>query len=395
MVRTLDDIDPSGLAVGVRVDVNSPLDGEGGLADDARLRAHLDTLSELCARGGRVAVLAHQGRPGGEDFADLTVHAERFDELLDAPVGYCDGTFCASAREAVGSLAPGEAVVLENTRFYSEEYMEFDPEDAAGTYLVDRLAPTLDVYVNDAFAAAHRSQPSLVGFPCRLPAYAGRVMERELDVLGGLGDAPRPRYYVLGGAKVEDSLDVARSVLDRDIADGVLTAGVVGNAFLLADGVQLGAASAKVVNERSREAVRRAGDLLSEYDALIHRPRDVAIERDDERVELAVDDLPAEAPAMDVGAKTVSAYAELLDDAGTAILNGPAGVFEEERFAVGTREIFEAATRAELSVVGGGDTAAALRRLGIGGFSHVSTGGGACLRMLTGGSLPAVEALER
>ena len=395
MARTLDDFDPSGLAVGVRVDVNSPLDGDGGLADDARLRAHLDTLSELCARDARVAVLAHQGRPGGDDFADLAAHAERFDELIDAPVGYCDGTFTGNAREVVGSLAPGEAVVLENTRFYSEEYMEFDPEAAAETYLVRRLAPVLDVYVNDAFAAAHRSQPSLVGFPVELPSFAGRVMERELDVLGSLGDAPRPRYYVLGGAKVEDSLDVARSVLDRDIADGILTAGVVGNAFLLADGVQLGAASAKVVNERSTEAVRRAGDLLAEYDARIYRPRDVAIERDGERTELDVEELPAEAPAMDVGAKTISAYAELLDGAGTAILNGPAGVFEEEPFAVGTREIFEAATRAELSVVGGGDTAAALRRLGIGGFSHVSTGGGACLRMLTGGSLPAVEALER
>ncbi|MEF8790241.1 MAG: phosphoglycerate kinase [Haloarculaceae archaeon] len=395
MARTLDDLDPSGLAVGTRVDVNSPLDGEGGLADDARLRAHLDTLDELCARGARVAVLAHQGRPGGTGFSDLAAHADRFDELLDAPVGYCDGTFTENAREAVAALAPGEAVVLENTRFYSEEYMEFDPEDAAETYLVRRLVPALDAYVNDAFAAAHRSQPSLVGFPVELPSFAGRVMERELEVLGSLGDSPRPRYYVLGGAKVEDSLDVARSVLDREIADGVLTTGVVGNAFLLADGVQLGAASAAVVNERSTEAVRRAGDLLSEYDARIHRPRDVAVERDGERAEVDVEDLPAEAPAKDVGAKTISAYAELLDGAGTAVLNGPAGVFEEEPFAVGTCEIFEAATRAELSIVGGGDTAAALRRLGIEGFSHVSTGGGACLRMLTGDPLPAVEALER
>ena len=395
MARTLDDLDSSGLAVGLRVDVNSPLDGAGGLADDARLKAHLDTIEELATRDARVAVLAHQGRPGGSDFSDLAPHADRFDELLDAPVSYCDGTFTDNARQAVEALSPGEVVVLENTRFYSEEYMEFDPEAAADTYLVKRLAPVLDVYVNDAFAAAHRSQPSLVGFPCELPSYAGRVMERELDVLGGLGDAPRPRYYVLGGAKVEDSLDVARSVLDRDIADGVLATGVVGNAFLLANGVQLGAPSAKIVNERSTEAVQRAGDLLDEYGDLIHLPRDVAVERDGERVEVGIEELPAEAPAMDVGARTIDAFAERLDGAGTAILNGPAGVFEEEAFAVGTREIFEAATGAELSVVGGGDTAAALRQLGIEGFTHVSTGGGACLRMLTGGELPAVDALER
>jgi phosphoglycerate kinase len=395
MARTLDDLDPSGLAVGVRVDVNSPLDGNGGLADDARLRAHLDTLAELCSRGARVAVLAHQGRPGGSDFSDLAPHAARFDELLEATVSYCDGTFSENARTAVESLSSGEAVVLENTRFYSEEYMEFDPVAAAETYLVSRLAPVLDVYINDAFAAAHRSQPSLVGFPGRLPSYAGRVMERELDVLGTLADSPRPRYYVLGGAKVEDSLDVATSVLERDLADGILTTGVVGNAFLLASGVQLGAASAAVVNERSTEAVRRASNLLDDHAERIYLPRDVVIERDGRRTELDVGDLPAESPAMDVGAKTVSAYAELMDGAGTVILNGPAGVFEETVFAVGTRELFEAATRAELSIVGGGDTAAAIRRLGIGGFSHVSTGGGACLKMLIGETLPAVEALEQ
>ena len=172
MIRTLSDLDASGAAVGVRVDINSPL-GDGGLADDARIRAHLDTLSELLDRGARVAVLAHQGRPGGSDFADLSPHAERLDELLEAPVSYCDGTFSADAREDVRALGHGEAVVLENTRFYSEEYMEFDAADAADTYLVSKLAPVFDAYVNDAFAAAHRSQPSLVGFPEHLPRTPG------------------------------------------------------------------------------------------------------------------------------------------------------------------------------------------------------------------------------
>jgi phosphoglycerate kinase len=393
MVRTLDDLGAEGAALGVRVDINSPMSGSD-LADDARLRAHVDTLSELTDRGARVAVLAHQGRPGEAEFQPLATHADRLGDLLDAPVAYCDATFSADAREAVRDLSDGEVVVLENTRFYSEEYMEWDPEEAGDTHLVRKLAPVLDAYVNDAFAAAHRSQPSLVGFPQRLPAYAGRVMETELDVLGSVDDAPEPRAFVLGGAKVSDSIDVARSVLERGVADSVLTAGIVGNAFLLADGVTLGAASAEVVNERSSEAVQRAGDLLDDFGHRIYMPRDVAVERDDERVELDVSELPATEPAMDVGPRTVSAYADVLEDAGTVVLNGPAGVFEDERFAYGTEELYTAATRAEHSVVGGGDTAAALRTLGIEGFSHVSTGGGATLRMLTGDPLPAVDALD-
>ncbi|QLD91122.1 phosphoglycerate kinase [Natronomonas salina] len=394
MIRTLDDLDAEGAALGVRVDINSPLD-DGSLSDDARLRAHVDTIQELCDRGARVALLAHQGRPGGDEFADLSVHADRLDELLEAPVDYCDSTFSSSARERIADLEDGSAVLLENTRFYSEEYMSLEPEEAADTHLVHKLAPELDAYVNDAFAAAHRSQPSIVGFPTVLPAYAGRVMEREIDVLGNIGESPEPRVYVLGGAKVDDSIDVARSVLERGLADAILTTGIVGNAFLLADGVSLGAASAAVVNERSHEAVKQAGDLLDDFSHRIYVPRDVAVERDGERVELDLDDLPAEEPAMDIGARTLAAYADILEDAGTAILNGPAGVFEDELFEEGTRELYKAATRAEMSIVGGGDTAAAMRSLGVEGFDHVSTGGGAALTMLTGGSLEGVEVLDQ
>ena len=393
MIRTLDDLEADGAALGVRIDINSPLEGEG-LADDARLRAHVDTVDELCGRGARVALLAHQGRPGGEEFSDLSAHADRLDDLLEAPVGYCDATFTEAAREAVADLESGGAVLLENTRFYSEEYMSFPPAEAADTYLVSKLAPALDAYVNDAFAAAHRKQPSIVGFPRVLPAYVGRVMERELDVLGNIGESPEPRVYVLGGAKVDDSIDVARSVLERGLADAVLTAGIVGNAFLLANGVSLGAASAAVVNERSHEAVKSAGDLLDDFSHRVYMPRDIAVERDDGRAELEPSELPAEEPALDIGARTLAAYAEVLEDAGTAILNGPPGVFEDERFEMGTRELYDAATRAEMSIVGGGDTAAAMRKLDVEGFDHVSTGGGAALRMLSGETLPGVEVLR-
>jgi phosphoglycerate kinase len=396
-IRTLDDLDAMDTAVGVRVDINSPLAEDDSLADDARLRAHVDTLSELLDAGARVAVLAHQGRPGGDEFARLEPHAQRLDELLDANVSYCDATFSADARHAVADLDAGEAVLLENTRFYSEEYMEFEPARAAETFLVSRLSPALDAYVNDAFAAAHRSQPSLVGFPEHLPSFAGRVMEEELDVLGSIEETPTPRVYVVGGAKVPDSVTVIEHALAHDLADEVLVTGVVANVFLAASGVDIGRPSTEFIHDRGYETdIERASDLLDEHADSIRLPTDVAVERNRERTELDVDDLPPrrDESVQDVGSDTVEAYAEILTDAGTAVLNGPAGVFEDEAFAAGTEGIFAAATQAEYTVVGGGDTAAAIRQFGLSGFEHVSTGGGAALRLLTGEALPAVEALR-
>ncbi len=397
-IQTLDDLAVQGTTLGVRIDINSPLTDSGSLADDARLMAHVDTLSELLERDGKVAILAHQGRPGSDDFASLSAHAERLNELLPYPISHCDGTFSAEARRAVENLREGEAVVLENTRFYSEEYMEFPAEKAANTHLVDRLSPVLDAYINDAFAAAHRSQPSLVGFPTRLPGYAGRVMEREVDVLGDIEGTPRSRTYVVGGAKVSDSIAVARNVLERDLADHILTVGVVGNVFLFADGADLGDASADFIHEQGYwDYIDDAAELLEAYGDRIHLPEDTAVERDGERVELTREEFPPkeDEAAMDIGGETMAAYSEILRESGTVILNGPAGVFEDETFANGTRELYAEAANAEFSIIGGGDTAAAIRKFDLDGFDHVSTGGGACLRMLTGEPLPALQALSR
>ncbi|MDX1745740.1 MAG: phosphoglycerate kinase [Halobacteriales archaeon] len=395
-IRSLDDLEAGGRTLGVRVDINSPIEG-GRLADDARLRAHVDTLAELTDRGGRVALLAHQGRPGEDDFASLESHAERLDQLLDAPVSYEDGTFCAGARAAVETLEDGDLVVLENTRYYSEEVLELSPVRASRTPIVSRLAPVFDAYVNDAFAAAHRSQPTLIGFPKAVPSYAGRVMERELEVLGGLDETDRPRVFFLGGAKVDDSISVARSVLERDLADEVLTAGLVGNVLLAADGVDLGGASRSAIADRDlRDAVDRAVGLLGRWGDRIHLPSDLAVDRRGERREMDIEDLPAgsDEPALDVGGGTIQTYSNMLEDASTVVLNGPAGVYERPSFAIGSELLYRAATEAGFSVVGGGDTAAAIRRFGITGFDHVSTGGGAMLRMLTGEPLPAVEVLR-
>ncbi|MFB6111425.1 MAG: phosphoglycerate kinase [Halobacteriaceae archaeon] len=394
-VPTMDEVSAAGRTVAVRVDVNSPLGADGGLADDARVRAHVDTIAELCDRGAAVAILAHQGRPGGDDFERLRPHATRFDELIDADVGYCEATFGRPARETIGDLEGGAAVVLENTRFYSEEYMEFDPAGAAETHLVSDLVGVLDAYVNDAFAAAHRSQPSLVGFPHVVPAYAGRVMERELAVLGDIASTARPRVYVFGGAKVADALSTMHHVLERDLADTVLTAGLVGNLFLDEDGVDLGEASRALLRERVAEPSRQtAREILETYRDRVVLPSDVAVDRGGARVELDVVELPTDEAAQDVGEATIAEYESILADAGTAVLNGPAGVFEQGPTALGTKRLFAAVAAADYSVVGGGDSAAAIRRFGIEGFDHVSTGGGAALRLLSDASLPAVEALR-
>ncbi|PSQ43496.1 phosphoglycerate kinase [Halobacteriales archaeon SW_7_68_16] len=407
-MRTLSDVSVTDRRVAVRVDVNSPVavrDDDGPtpaaaptervrVADDARLRAHVDTLSELLDRDARVAVVAHQGRPGGDEFTSLAPHADRLDDLLDHPVDHVDATFSAAARDRIAALDPGTAVVLENTRFYSEEYMEFPPARAARTHLVAGLAPALDLYVGDAFAAAHRSQPSLVGLPTRVPGCAGRVMERELAVLGDIETTDTPRVFVLGGVKIDDSLSVARSVLERGVADTVLTAGVLGNCLLAARGIDVGDAGTETIHDRGgTDPVGRAGTLLAEFGDRIETPVDVAV-ADGGRREMAVEDLPGDGAPMDIGERTVAAYRSILADAGTAVLNGPAGVFEDDRFVAGTRGLFGAVAEAGYSIVGGGDTAAAIRRFGIEGFDHVSTGGGAALALLSGESLPVVEVLR-
>lgn len=393
-IRTLDDLVAGGNSLGVRLDINSPLE-DGALVDDARLRAHLDTLSELTAAGGRLAILAHQGRPGGDGFGCLDMHAERLNDLLDAPVEYVDGIFSTAARRGIRELHDGEIIVLENTRFYSEEYMEFPPTRAAQTHLVAKLTPVLDGYVNDAFAAAHRSQPSLVGFPPVLPSYAGRLMERELDVLGTIDTTDRPRVYFLAGAKIPDSLSVAESVLGSGLADEVLAGGLFGNFFLHVNGINLGEASTTVLREfNAFEHRHRAQTLLDNHTDRLKIPIDVAVARHGQRHEVAVTDLPTDQPAYDIGSRTIEAFSESLTNASTAVLNGPAGRVEDPNFAAGTRGIYTAAARADYSIVGGGDTGAVLRQLGIDGFDHVSTGGGAAMRILAGDTLPAVEALQ-
>lgn len=395
-MRSLDELNAAGKRVLVRVDFNSPVDpATGRILGDKRIRAHTDTIRRLADAGAVVVLLSHQSRPGRADFTTLETHAERLSRVLGRDVKYVDAVFGERVSDAVSDAEPGDVVLLENVRFYSEEYIEMPPQEAAETHEVRRLAPLFDAYVNDAFSAAHRSQPSLVGFPRRLPAYAGELMEREVNVLGSFDEAPNPLVLSLGGAKVKDALGVVENVAENGTADRVLLSGAVGNLFLVAEDVDVGEGTTEFLREEGLLGlVEDAGELLEEHADLLETPDDVAVEMDGERVEVGVDELPIEEPAFDIGIETIAEFAATLRGAGTAVVNGPPGVYEEELFERGTQQLFSASVEAGYSVAGGGDTAAAIDSLGVTGFDHVSSGGGASTAMLSGDDLPGIEALR-
>jgi len=398
----MDDFDLSGRTVLLRVDINSPIDpASGRLLNDARLREHLSTIRDL--RHAKTVVLAHQSRPGKDDFTTLEAHADRMSALLGRPVTYVDSLFSGAAVQAIQAMHAGDVLVLENTRFYAEEEALADAkiEKMAKTHMVRRLAPLADYFVLDAFAAAHRAQPSLVGFCEVLPTLAGRVMEKELTMLTRAIENPeRPKIAIFGGIKADDSIAVTKFMLERDIVDRVLTAGGVANMFLHASGTDPGAPTAEFMRKEVGgydELVGQCKELLAKYRGRIAVPIDVVVNDGGKRKALRVDELPSDFQIYDVGIDTIAAYADEVARAKTIILNGPAGVFELEEFSVGTRELFRAVAETEaFTVLGGGHTVAAVEQFGLQDkIDHLSTGGGALINFLAGKELPLVTALKR
>ncbi len=395
-IGTLADVEDLTGTVMLRVDFNSPIDpASNQILDDKRFREHLPTVRAL--EDARLVIVTHQSRPGKKDFTTLEVHAERLERLLHRPITYVDDIFGRCAREAVRGAGRGDVVMLENLRFNAEENMTMKPEDAKKTVLVRKLASMADLYINDAFGTAHRSQPSIVGLPLVLPTVAGLLMEREIANLSRVfTSAPRPVTFVLGGTKVDDSVAVARNVLAKGTADRVIVTGVVGNVFLLAAGYAIGRASEQLIDRLEyRGEVEPARRLLQDYRDRILMPDSVAVREDDARVEYPVDAIPADAQILDIGDAAIARMVDRIRESGTVVVNGPAGLFEEERFAIGTFELMKAAAMANFSVAGGGHTAVAIERLDLEDkYTHISTGGGAAIEFLTGRKMPAIEALE-
>jgi len=311
---------------------------------------------------------------------------------------YVDSIFGRHARDAVRSMKPGDVVMLENVRFNAEENLTLKPDEAKKTHLVKKLSSMADLFVNDAFGTAHRSQPTIVGLPLVMRSAGGLLMEKEVSTLSKVfSGAPRPVVMVLGGTKVDDSIDVARHVLANNIADQVIVIGVVANVFLIAAGHNIGKPSTQLIAQlKYQPEIEKAKEILSLYRDRLIMPDSVAVRQDNRRVEYPVDKIPEEAPVLDLGMDAVMSLVQILKKSGTVVFNGPAGVFEDADFATGTYELLKAASKVEFSVVGGGHTAAVIEKMGIErDFTHISTGGGACIEFLTGKKLPAVDALEQ
>lgn len=396
-VGTLKTVGVENKTVLLRLDLNSPIDpATGRILDDKRFREHLPTIKALY--GSRVVIVTHQSRPGKKDFTTLEGHAERLSTLLQQKVEYIDDIFGRCARDAVRRMKNGDVLMLENVRFNAEENLTVKPEEAAKTHLVQGLSRMANIFVNDAFGTAHRSQPTMVGLPMVMRSVAGLLMEREITYLGRIfGNAPGPVCMVLGGTKVDDSLSVAEHMLEKNVADIVAVTGVVANVFLLAAGYAIGRGSLQLVQQLGYEKeVERARRLLESYRERIAFPETIAVREDGKRVEYPVDAIPGDATILDLGVDAIASLAEKIRSCRTVVFNGPAGVFEDPDFATGTYELLRAASKSEFSIIGGGHTAAVAEKMGIDrDFSHVSTGGGACIEFLTGKKLPAVEALER
>jgi len=398
---TLDDFSFKDKVVLVRVDFNSPVDPETKrLLDDTRIKAHgQTTIKELAEKGAKVVVLAHQGRPGGADFIALEQHAERLGKILGRPVEYIDDLYGEEARNAVRGLRNGEILVLKNTRTFPEEQKSRSPEEHAESEFIKGLAPVADVFVNDAFSAAHRSHASVVGFTAVLPSVAGRIMERELKALNRVLEAPeKPCIFILGGAKADDSLEISKYVLKNNIADYVLTGGITGHLFLFATGVDLGKPNMKLLEKQEvLGLVPGIKKLMETYPGRVMIPADVAVEADGKRRELSLSDLPTEYPIFDIGTKTIKQYSQIISEARSIVISGPPGVYEREEFSKGTKGILEAVAASKaFSLVGGGHTVAAVTELGIAEkMSYISTAGGALIEFLMGRRLPGVTALEK
>ncbi len=377
-MRTLDDLDVAGKRVLVRVDFNVPLGDSGAISDDTRIRAALPTIEELRAKGARLVLCSHLGRPKDRNPAlSLRPVAGRLSELLGTEVAFA---------EDLGALPDADVVMLENVRYDPGETRN-DPE------LARRYAGLADVYVNDAFGSAHRAHASTEGVAHLLPSAAGRLLQSEVETLGGILENPRrPLVAVVGGAKVTDKIGVLDAFLQR--ADVVLIGGAMCFPFFAAQGHAVGSSLCE------EEGIPDAERALADGGGKLRLPQDLvagrAFSADTEVRALDDVDVPDGWMGLDVGPATAEAYADVIASAGTVFWNGPMGAFELEPFAAGTRRVAEAvAAAAGTTVVGGGDSAAALTEFGLADrVDHLSTGGGASLELLEGKKLPGVEALR-
>ena len=400
-VLGLDDIRLDGLKILYRADLNLPIHpSTKDLFDDTRIRAIIPTLQKL--ESSSVTILAHQSRPGRFDFTNLQRHADRLSQLLGRPVNFVPDVCGPSATAAIESMQPGDVLMLDNVRLHPDEnLLKGEIEEQETSDIIQNLEPHFDIFVNDAFGAAHRSSPSLTGFTRKLPSVAGELMKREIDALSvAVENPPRPYVALLGGAKADDSLRVAINLLERNIVDTVAFLGVVGNFMLMSDGLDIGNSNADFARSQVEpfvdETFKMASHILSNYRDKVILPEDLAIELNGSREPLSIQQLPTPHPIYDVGISTLMRLRSIVMGASCVLWNGPASYFEKENFAFGTIEVLNMCVETNaMTIIGGGHTSALVEARGVSErVTHNSSGGGATLTMLSGGRMPVIEALK-
>ncbi len=405
--KAMEELDVSGKRVLVRLDINSPIDPDTKkIVNTNRIDKSIPTLQWLLDRGAKLGIIAHQGDTDDyQNLIPLAEHARKLSQKLGRKVEYIDDVCGPAAQEKVKALEEGQAVLLGNLRYLCEEISSFEkvvklePEEMLNTFHVRSLAPLFDYYVNEAFSAAHRKAPSMVAFQELLPSAAGPLFFNEVAALTKVMKEPvHPSVYVLGGARIGDAFGMLEQVLSSGAADRILACGVTGQVMLLASGKEMGDSTRNFIVSKGLDSyIEPARKYLKEYPDKILVPVDFAYDAEGKRQEIDADDLPAEVSLVDIGEKTIKRYEEEIEKAGMVFVNGPAGVFEKEQFAVGTKRLWQAVAAAPgYTVVGGGDSvSAAAKYTNPEDFNYVCTAGGAMVRFLSGKKLPLIAAMEK
>lgn len=391
-VLTLDDFNLKSKTVFLRVDMNCPIDPRTmEILGTRRIEEATETLKSL--KDAKVVVASHQGRVGNNDYTGMDKHAKVLEKLMNKKIKYVQDVIGEAAQNAIKNLEDGDILLLDNLRLCAEENYEFTPENSAKTIMVNRLSKLFDLCVLDSFPSAHRTHPSIVGFPQVLPACAGRIVEREVQNLDEIMTvAKAPHVIVLGGSKIPDRLEAIKLLIQNGRADHVLLIGLIANVFMRAQA----RIKSPLGIKREEEMVSKAHALIGEYPDVFATPVDIAIDKDGERVEMDVREIGKGDKIYDLGPKTVEYYSKLISGAGTVFISGPAGFFEKKNFSYGTKELLNAvANSMATTIVSGGHLTTALKQQGLAEkINHVSTAGGALVLYLTGEKLPMIKALE-
>lgn len=406
-IKSIIGVDVKGKTVLFRPDINSPIDSSGKIVNRNRLEKTVPTLKYLSDGGAKIAIIAHQGDTlDYQNLIPMREHAEILSELSGVKVDYIDDVAGDAAIAAIRNLKEGEAILLGNLRYLTEEVSTFEkdvkltPQQMLNTYLVRRLGGEADIYVNDAFSAAHRNAPSMVAFEELMPSYAGPLFFKEYEALWRVMNcAEKPVVFVLGGAKISDAFGMMGKVLKDGVADKILTMGVTGVVMRLAEGKKIGKLYEEWLSDHDLTVfVDQAKELLRDYKDKFILPVDFAVEENGVRKEVNLDELPLDDKMfLDIGENSIAAFESAIAEAGTIFVNGPAGVYENPIFAEGTRRVWKAVAAAKgYSVIGGGDTVtAASKFVNVADINYVCTAGGAMVRFLSGKTLPLIRAMSK